>query len=127
MGSSLLAQTSGSVTASLVADPSPAVLFSKFVAYAILIAFILCAVMIIWGGISIILSGGDEGKLKKAVGSIRFSIFGLIITVLATIIVGYIGKILGYDITTLLDIQQIFKDFTSIISSLGGGTGSGGL
>lgn len=102
-------------------------LINKGIAYAIIIAGFLSVVFIFVGGISFILSGGQEDKIKQAVSTIRYAIIGLVITVLAVIIVNALGKILGISTTEYLNfaqIVQIIKDISdSIKSSAGGGTG----
>ena len=58
-------------------------LINKGLAYAIIIAGFLSVVFIFIGGISFILSGGQEDKIKQAVSTIRYSIIGLIVTILS--------------------------------------------
>ncbi len=89
-------------------------------AYAIIIAGFLSVVFIFVGGISFILSGGQEEKIKSAVSTIRYAIIGLIITILATVIVGTVGKALGLDIIRYLNFGDIIRTITEIT-----GQGSG--
>ncbi len=56
---------------------------ATFIALALIVASILCLVFIIVGGITFILSAGNEEKIKKAVHTIRFAIIGLLITFIA--------------------------------------------
>ncbi|MBP9718470.1 hypothetical protein KBD59_04205 [Candidatus Gracilibacteria bacterium] len=102
-------------------------LVNKGIAYAIIIAGFLSVVFIFVGGISFILSGGQEDKIKQAVSTIRYAIIGLVITVLAVIIVNALGKILGIGTTEYLNfaqIVQIIKDISDSIKSSAGGGGS---
>ena len=88
-------------------------------AYAIIIAGFLSVVFIFVGGISFILSGGQEEKIKSAVGTIRYAIIGLIVTILATVIIGTVGKAMGLDIIKYLNFGDIVQTITDITSSGG--------
>lgn len=96
-------------------------IINKGLAYAIIIAGLLSVIFIFIGGISFILSGGDEGKIKQAVSTIRYAIIGLIVTVLSVVIVGTVGKALGLDIVKYIN----FNDIVSNIQNLSSGDGSG--
>ena len=85
-------------------------------AYAIIVAGFLCVVFIFVGGISFILSGGQEEKIKSAVSTIRYAIIGLVITILATVIVGTVGKAMGLDIIRYMNFGDIIETITSITS-----------
>ena len=98
-------------------------ILNRGLAYAIIIAGFLSVVFIFIGGISFILSGGAEDKIKSAVSTIRYAIIGLIVTILATVIVGTVGKAMGLDIIRYLnfgDIIDTIKSITSTSSSTGG-------
>lgn len=99
-------------------------ILNRGLAYAIIIAGFLSVVFIFVGGISFILSGGQEDKIKSAVSTIRYAIIGLIITILATVIVGTVGRALGLDIIRYINFGDIIDTITSITSSSGGGSGS---
>lgn len=95
-------------------------IINRFLAYAIIIAGFLSVVFIFWGGISFILSGGQEEKIKSAVGTIRYAIIGLIITILATVIIGTVGKAMGLDIIKYINFGDIIDTITNITSDTGG-------
>ncbi|MBI5151917.1 hypothetical protein HZA39_00105 [Candidatus Peregrinibacteria bacterium] len=88
---------------------------NRGLAYAIMIAGFLSVIFIIVGGISFILSGGQEDKIKQAISTIRYSIIGLIITVLAVVIVWAVGGALGLDVVKYIN----FGDVVAIIKSIG--------
>ncbi len=90
---------------------------NKLIAYAILVAGVLCVAFIFFGGISFILSGGDEGKIKQAVGTIRYAIIGLVITVLAVFIVSVVGKALGLNVIKYINFSDIVETVKSISGS----------
>jgi hypothetical protein len=94
-------------------------IINRGIAYAIIIAGFLSVVFIFLGGISFILSGGQEDKIKQAVGTIRYAIIGLIITVLAIVIVGVVGKALGIDIIQYINPADIFDTVRNITSGAG--------
>ena len=98
-------------------------IINRGIAYAIIIAGFLSVVFIFFGGISFILSGGQEDKIKQAVSTIRYAIIGLIITVLSIVIVGVVGKALGLDIIHYLNPSDIFDTVRSITSSAGQDSG----
>ena len=94
-------------------------IINKGLAYAIIIAGLLSVVFIFIGGISFILSGGEEGKIKQAVSTIRYAIIGLIVTILSVVIVGTVGRALGLDIVRYIN----FGDIVQNIQGLSGGGG----
>jgi len=87
------------------------------IAYAFLGAAILSVFFVFYGGISFILSGGDDEKIKKSVNTIRYAIIGFVIAVLSFFIVFVIGRILGLELEQFLSYDQII----GIITNLGGG------
>lgn len=98
---------------------------NKGLAYAILFAGLLSVIFIIIGGFSFILSGGDEGKIKQAVGTIRYAIIGLIITILSVVIVQAVGQFIGLNVVKYLDIGDIFRNVQSLGENFRGSGGSG--
>jgi len=95
-------------------------IINKGLAYAIIVAGLLSVIFIFVGGISFILSGGQEEKIKQAVGTIRYAIIGLVVTVLAVVIVGTVGKAMGLNIIEYIDFGEIIQTITDI-----GGSSSG--
>ncbi len=92
-------------------------ILNRGIAYAIIVAGFLSVVFIFVGGISFILSGGQEDKIKSAVSTIRYSIIGLIITILATVIIGIVGKAMGLDIIRYINFGDIINTITSITTT----------
>jgi uncharacterized membrane protein len=89
-------------------------IINKGLAYAIIAAGFLSVIFIFIGGISFILSGGQEDKIKQAVGTIRYAIIGLLISVLAVVIVGTVGKAMGLDIIKYINFGEIIQTVTDI-------------
>lgn len=100
-------------------------IINRGIAYAIIVAGFLSVVFIFIGGISFILSGGEEDKIKSAVSTIRYAIIGLIITILATVIIGTVGKAMGLDIVRYINFGEIIQTITEITSQ--GGSSSRSL
>ena len=99
-------------------------IINRGLAYAIIIAGFLSLVFIFVGGISFILSGGQEDKIKSAVSTIRYSIVGLIVTILATVIIGTVGKAMGLNIVEYINFGDIVDTITSITSDTGTSLGA---
>lgn len=82
-------------------------LVQMFIVYAFIIAGALSAVFIFVGGISFILSGGNDEKIKSAVNTIRYSIVGLIITILSFTFIMIVGRIFGLNLLDYISYDQI--------------------
>lgn len=95
-------------------------ILNRGLAYALIIAGLLSVIFIFYGGISFILSGGQEEKIKSAVSTIRYAIIGLIVTILATVIVGTVGKAMGLDIIKYINFSDIVETIRSLTSDTGG-------
>lgn len=89
---------------------------ATFIALALIFASILSLVFIIVGGITFILSAGNEEKIKKAVQTIRYAIIGLIVTFIAFFAVAWISRLL--DIPFELDFQTIVALMRDLFDSL---------
>lgn len=77
------------------------------VAYALLIAGFLSVVFIFYGGISFILSGGKDEKVKSAVNTIRYAIIGLVVVIFSFTIVAIVGRFFGYDLISYISFARI--------------------
>ncbi|TSC79558.1 MAG: Uncharacterized protein G01um101425_489 [Candidatus Peregrinibacteria bacterium Gr01-1014_25] len=89
---------------------------ATFIALALIAASILCLIFIIVGGITFILSAGNEEKIKKAVHTIRFAIIGLIVTFVAFFAVAWLSKLL--DIPFELNFSTIVSLMQDIFAAL---------
>lgn len=78
------------------ADDMPAELigeggvFTQFTNIALYIIGAISVIMLIWGGLRYILSGGDNKKITDAKNTILYAVIGLIIAVLAFSIVNFV-------------------------------------
>lgn len=68
----------------------PEGVFTKFTNIALGIIGALSVIMLVWGGLRYILSGGDSKKVTDAKNTILYAIIGLIISVLAYAIVNFV-------------------------------------
>jgi hypothetical protein len=82
-------------------------LVQMFIVYAFIVVGALSAIFIFIGGVSFILSGGDEEKIKSAVNTIRYSIVGLIITILSFTFIMIVGRIFGLNLLDYISYDQI--------------------
>lgn len=89
---------------------------ATFIALALIAASLLCLIFIIVGGITFILSAGDDTKIKKAVQTIRFSIIGLVVTFVAFFAVAFLSRLL--DIPFDLDFSTIVELMQEIFSAI---------
>lgn len=94
------------------------------VAIAIVMAGTLSVFYIFFGGISFILSGGQEDKIKQAVHTIRYAIIGLIVTILSVTIIKILGLVFGFDLLSLITWDRITVLMNGLISKIA--TGSSG-
>lgn len=99
-------------------------IINRAIAYGIIAAGFLSVIFIFFGGISFILSGGDEGKIKQAVGTIRYAIIGLVVTMLAVVIVVVVGNAMGLNVVQYINLGEVF-DLVSNFQVPGSETSSG--
>jgi hypothetical protein len=92
-------------------------LVQMFVVYAFVAAAALSAVFVFIGGINFILSGGNDEKIKTAVNTIRYSIVGLIVTILSFTFVTIVGRIFGLDFMSYLSYDKIRTSITQLIDT----------
>jgi hypothetical protein len=92
-------------------------LVQMFVVYAFIIAAALSAIFIFIGGVNFILSGGDDEKIKKAVATIRYSIVGLIVTILSFTFVTIIGRVFGMNFLAYISYDQIRTSIEQLVNT----------
>ena len=94
------------------------------VAIAIILAATLSVFYIFFGGISFILSGGQEDKIKQAVHTIRYAIIGLIVTILSVTIIKILGLVFGFDLLSLITWDRISFLMNDLIDKIVSGGNS---
>lgn len=100
----------------LLENASVIEIIATFVALGLIFATILCLIFIIVGGITFILSAGNEEKIRKAVHTIRYSIIGLFVSFIAFFVVSFLARLL--DIPFELNFSTIVDLMSEIFSSL---------
>ncbi len=94
----------------LIENGSVIQILATVIAFGLILASILSLIYIIVGGITFILSAGNEEKIKKAVHTVRYSIIGLFVSFLAFFLVSWIAKLLDipFDLSfgTILDLMS---------------------
>ncbi len=96
------------------------------VAIAIILAAGLSVFYIFVGGISFILSGGQEDKIRQAIHTIRYAIIGLIVTILSVTIIKIVGFIFGFDLLAVISWDRITFLMSQLIDRIVGGGAGGG-
>ena len=91
------------------------------VAIAIILAGTLSVFYIFFGGISFILSGGQEDKIKQAVQTIRYAIIGLIVTIFSVTIIKILGLVFGFDLLSLITWDRISELMNNLIDKIASG------
>jgi len=116
-----IAQVANPGVLNVIEAYEPANVVKEAIVWGIIFAIILCIVFIFIGGISFILSGGQDEKIKQAVSTIRYAIIGLVIVILSVTLVNLITFIfqVPFDFVDYREIFDRIRDISSIFS--GGG------
>lgn len=69
--------------------------FTKFSNIALYAVGAISVIMLIWGGLRYITSGGDSKKITNAKNTILYAIIGLVIAVLAFAIINFVLNTIG--------------------------------
>lgn len=85
------------------------------IALGIIIAAGLSVFYIFVGGISFILSGGQEDKIKQAVHTIRYAIIGLVVTLFAVTMISIVGKVLNIDLIPYFQWDRMIEILQSTL------------
>lgn len=100
----------------LIENGSVLQVLATVIAFGLVIASVLSLLYIIFGGITFILSAGNEEKIKKAVHTVRYSIIGLFVSFLAFFAVSWIAKLLEipFDLSFGMIIDLMNELFQSL-------------
>jgi len=69
--------------------------FTQITNTALMIVGIISVIMLVWGGLRYVMSGGDSKKVTDAKNTVLYAIIGLIIAVLSYAIVNFVLNSLG--------------------------------
>ena len=100
----------------LIEEGSIIEIIASLIALALIVASLLSLVYIIIGGISFILSAGNEDKIRRAVHTVRYAIIGLAVSFIAFFAVSWVARLL--DIPFNLSFQTIVDLMNEIFNSL---------
>lgn len=95
---------------------------------AIGLAMVFAAALSIYymfsGGISLILSGGQDDKIKESVNTIRYAVIGLIITVLAFAFIYLLGNVFNVQVGNYINVERIYSILSSVFDRVVNGPNS---
>lgn len=87
----------------------------------IVIVAMVCAIFfIVYGGLMLVLSGGDDKKVSSALGSIRYAVIGLVVIVLAIFLAPHIMRLLGLGSMDYLSPDSITDTITALTQRIFG-------
>lgn len=75
-------------------------IFTRITNTVLYIVGVISVIMLVWGGLRYILSGGDSKKITDAKNTILYAIIGLVIAVLAYAIVNFVLNTIGVPTNT---------------------------
>ena len=75
-------------------------IFTRITSIALHVIGAISVIMLIWGGLRYILSGGDSKKITDAKNTVLYAIIGLIISFLAYAIIRFVLNAIGASTTT---------------------------
>ncbi len=75
-------------------------IFTRITSIALYVIGAVSVIMLIWGGLRYILSGGDSKKITDAKNTVLYAIIGLIISFLAYAIIRFVLNAIGASTTT---------------------------
>lgn len=90
----------------------------------VLVAMVCAVFFIIYGGLMLILSGGDDKKVSSALGSIRYAVIGLVVIVLAIFITPHVSALLGLGTYDYLSPKSITDTVQQLSNRIFGSTTS---
>lgn len=81
---------------------------NQFTNIVLYIVGFISVVMLIWGGIRYIISGGDNKKITDAKNTILYALLGLVIAFFAYAIVNFVLNAIGANVNTDSDSALLF-------------------
>jgi hypothetical protein len=98
-----------------------------FIGLGIVLAILLSLYYMFTGGISLILSGGQDDKIKESVNTIRYAVIGLVMTILAVASMYLFGNLFGVDVFEHVNPDRIFEALRGFFDRLINGADSSGF
>ena len=90
-------------------------IFTRITSIALYVIGAVSVIMLIWGGLRYILSGGDSKKITDAKNTVLYAIIGLIIAFLAYAIIRFVLNAIGATAATPVTDEAAFL-FTSLLA-----------
>lgn len=87
----------------------PVYLINLFIALALLFAATMSAYYMFYGGIALILSGGQDDKIKEAMGTIRYAIIGLVVVGLAILFIFLLGNFADFPVIEYINLETMWE------------------
>lgn len=82
----------------------------------VLVAMVCAVFFVVYGGLMLVLSGGDDKKVSSALGSIRYAVIGVVVIVLAIFLTPVVTKMLGFGTTQDYLSPQSITDTIEVMS-----------
>lgn len=80
----------------------------------VLFSGVFSIVFILWGWLLLILSGGNDEKIKPAINTIRYAVIGIVVTVLTIFIFPILWRLLWLDVEKYAEPKRIFEKIEEI-------------
>ena len=88
----------------------------------VLVAMVCAVFFIVYGGLMLVLSGGNDDKVSSALGSIRYAVIGLVVIVVAIFVTPHISRMLGLGSQDYLSPQSITYTIQTLSERIFGST-----
>lgn len=85
-------------------------IFKQIVSISVVVAFVALVIVLIWGGVRYLTSGGDPKAIKPAGETITWALLGILFMVIAWLILLLIKTFTGVDIITQFRIGVLCTD-----------------
>lgn len=83
-------------------DGGAAKLMGTIIPLLLITTAVLAFLMLLWGGVQYITSGGNQENVQKAKGKIMYAIIGLVVSFLSLVAFRIIGNLVGFNLFNLI-------------------------
>ena len=101
---------------------TPTYMIRITIALIVLVAMVCAVFFIVYGGLMLVLSGGDDKKVSSALGSIRYAVIGLVVIVVAIFVTPHISRMLSLGSPDYLSPQSITYTIQTLSERIFGST-----
>ncbi|HID91784.1 TPA: hypothetical protein EYP45_01525 [Candidatus Peregrinibacteria bacterium] len=102
----------------------PLFLLNLGIGLFLVFAAILCIYYMFYGGLALIFSGGDDEKIKSAMGTIRYAVIGLVVSFLALGFIFLLGNVANFAVGEYISFEKIRDALTVVFERLFNGPNS---